>query len=180
MIACNPPRYMMRHHVEMLAKPMQIKPQGHRDPLQRGYTLMELMIAVAIVAILATLALNSYSNATTRSRRAAIQSHMMEVASRQEQLLLDTRLYSDASPPLPALRSELTAHYTLAVTVANGATPPTFLITATPIGNQLANDTRCGTLSLNHLGVRTVAVAGVPADPAAAATFLAARVAECW
>lgn len=157
---------MMRNHVETLAKPMQIRPQRRYHRQQRGYTLMELMIAVAIVAILATLALNSYSSSVMRSRRAAVQAYMQEVASRQEQLMLDARAYSTASPPLPALPAELVAHYTAVVTADNTATPPEFLITATPIGTQLANDGRCGTLSLDQLGTRTETGAGT--------------VAECW
>lgn len=133
---------------------------------QRGFTLLELMIAVVIVAILSTLALNSYSNATSRSRRAAVQSHMQDIANRQEQLLLDARAYaaSAASPPMPALPNDISGYYTVAVTADNAASPPSFMITATPIGSQAGADSRCGTLSLNQAGVRTESGSATVAD----------------
>lgn len=137
-----------------------------RRPL--GFTLIELMIAVVIVAILSTIAVNSYSNATTRSRRAAVEAHLQDIANRQEQVLLDARGYATSytTPPLPALPSNLSASYTVTVAANNAATPPTFTITATPKGRQLTADTRCGTLTLNQAGTKTKSGT--------------ATLAECW
>lgn len=131
-----------------------------------GFTLVELMVAVVIVAVLATIALASYSWATTRARRAAVQSYMQDIANRQEQLLLDARAYANsaASPPMPTLPDDVSGHYTVAVTANNAATPPSFLITATPSGSQSGNDTRCGTLSLNQAGARTESGSATVAD----------------
>lgn len=131
-----------------------------------GFTLVELMVVVVIVAVLATIALASYSWATTRARRAAVQSHMQDIASRQEQLLLDARAYagSAASPGLPPLPEEVNGHYTVAVTADNAATPPSFLITATPAGSQASSDTRCATLTLDQAGTRTESGSGTVAD----------------
>lgn len=137
-----------------------------RPPALRGFTLVELMVTVVIVAILATVALASYAWATTRARRAAVQSHMQDIASRQEQLLLDARAYagSAASPALPALPEEVDGHYTLAVTADNADTPPSYLITATPVGSQAARDTRCGTLTLDQTGARGESGSATVAD----------------
>jgi len=122
-----------------------------------GFTLIELMLAVAIVAILATIAVGSYSNAVARSRRAAVESYLQAIANRQEQLLIDARAYatSNTSPPLPAITDDVSGHYTVTVSADNSATPPSFLITATPVGRQATIDARCGRLTLDQAGVRT-------------------------
>jgi len=126
-------------------------------PRPRGFTLLELMVTVAVVALLATIGLNSYSSATTKARRAAVQSHLQDLANRQEQQLLDARAYatSNTSPPFPALPADLSGVYTVTVSADNDDTPPSFLITATPVGSQATRDTRCGTLTLNQDGTKT-------------------------
>ena len=62
---------------------------------QRGFTLIELMITVAIIAILAGIAYPSYQSYVQRTQRSAAQQLMLQIASRQEQRLLDTRTYTD-------------------------------------------------------------------------------------
>lgn len=124
---------------------------------RRGFTLIELMITVAIVAVLATVGLNAYSSATSRARRAAVQSHMQDIANRQEQRLLDARAYatSAADAAMPTPPEDVVGFYTVTVSADNAATPPSFTVTATPVGSQASNDSRCGTLSLNQAGTRT-------------------------
>jgi type IV pilus assembly protein PilE len=60
-----------------------------------GFTLIELMITVAIVAILAAVALPSYRQYVVRSKRSAAQAQMMDIANRQQQFLLANRSYAD-------------------------------------------------------------------------------------
>jgi len=126
-------------------------------PHRRGFTLLELMVVVAIVALLSTIGLNAYTSATTKTRRAAVQSHLQDLANRQEQQLLDARAYatSNTSPPFPALPADLSGVYTVTVSADNDDTPPSFLITATPVGSQATRDTRCGTLTLDQAGTKT-------------------------
>lgn len=134
----------------------------------RGFTLIELMITVAVVAILASVAYPSYIQHIVRTHRSAVQSQMYAVANKQEQYLLDQRSYASTLVALNmTLPADVASRYTVTVAADMTTTPPSYLVTATPIGAQLANDTRCGTLTLDHLGVKTK-------------SGTAANVADCW
>jgi type IV pilus assembly protein PilE len=130
---------------------------------------MELMITVAVVAILASIALPSYQAYIVRANRSAVQQFMLDIANREEQVILDIRQYiavtananfpnapSAASPGLfMAVPNDVTGKYNVSVAANNGVSPPTFTVTATPVaGGTQAGD---GTLTLNHLGVKTPA-----------------------
>ncbi|MBC5781658.1 type IV pilin protein [Ramlibacter sp. USB13] len=120
---------------------------------QAGFTLIELMIAVAIVAILTSVAYPSYTQHVRKSHRAEAQSHLMALASRQQQYLLDTRAYAaDVGALNVPAPGSVSAHYN--VTLALGAgTAPTFTLSAAPLGSQAAD--KCGTLSIDNAGVKT-------------------------
>src|SRR5260370_39287820 len=59
-----------------------------------GFTLIELMITVAIIAVLAAIGYPSYTRYIARANRSAAESFMLEVTSRQERYLLDPRQYA--------------------------------------------------------------------------------------
>ena len=121
----------------------------------RGFTLIELMIAVVIVGILAAIALPSYASYMRKSARAEAQSFLTDAASRQQQFLVDRRAYAtsisslNVTPP-----SDLAAKFTFAVAAADGP-PPTFTLTAQAIGDQVKD--QCPTLTLGNTGNRTPA-----------------------
>lgn len=122
---------------------------------ERGFTLIELMITVAIVAILAAIAYPSYQQYVLRGNRGAAQGAMMEIASRQQQFLLANRAYAgktELENSGYALPSKVADHYDYEVAVGTG-TLPSFAITFTAKGAQ-ADD---GNLTLNSEGVRTPA-----------------------
>lgn len=119
-----------------------------------GFTLIELMIAVAIVAILAAIAYPSYQQYVLRGNRGAAQGAMMEIASRQQQFLLANRAYASKAELASsgyALPSEVSDHYDYEVTVGTGALP-SFEITFTAKGAQ-KNDAE--KLTLDSEGVKT-------------------------
>ena len=122
---------------------------------QNGFTLIELMITVAIVAILATIAIPSYQEYVKRGHRAAAQSEMMDIANRQQQLLLANRNYAAHTDTAwtntgYALPAELTGKYTYGIAVGAG-TVPFFTITFTATGTQVSD----GNLVLNSEGLKT-------------------------
>ena len=131
----------------------------HHSTRTRGFTLIEVMITVAIVAILAAVALPSYREHVRKSRRAETQAYLMAVASRQQQFLLDTRSYAPnlATVGLFAPANVAAAYDVVVVAVAGP--PPTFRLTATP---KAASDQvleRCGTLAIDQTGAKTAALA---------------------
>lgn len=122
----------------------------------RGFTLIELMIAVAIIALLAAIAVPSYKSYIVRSNRAAAQAVLMDIAQRQQQYLLDNRSYAPDTATLGvSVPSKVSSVYNIpAFTIAAGP-PPTFTVSAVPVtGNTQDGD---GTLSIDQAGVKSPA-----------------------
>lgn len=137
-----------------MMRPFVVRPGSPRR--HRGFTLIELMIAVAVVAILAAVAYPSYTEHIRKSRRATAQAALMDLASRQQAYLLDRRAYATTAAELSfGLPSELEGRYTLTVVADNAVSPRTFLATATPINGQAQNNEQ--PLSIDQAGNRTPA-----------------------
>lgn len=131
----------------------------------QGFTLIELMIAVVIVGILASVALPSYQEYIRKSRRADSQAFMYEVAARQQHYLVDRRAYATgitetlASGGLGmAIPATVSLYYTVTLATSNTASPPTFTVTAVPNASQAQE--KCQTLTLNQQGARTASGSG--------------------
>jgi len=133
----------------------------------RGITLIELMIVVGIVAVLASLAVTTYSRYVVKTNRAAAAAVLLGIANRQEQYFLDAREYAanmttlGATPP-----TEVSNNYTIATSADNTTAPPTFQVTATPISgsNQATKDTKCATLTLTSAGSKSISGSGSVQD----------------
>jgi type IV pilus assembly protein PilE len=111
----------------------------------RGFTLIELMVVVAIVAVLAAVAMPAYFDTVRKSRRADAISQLSAIAQRQENWRSNNPLYTTNLGSLGINAS--TTHYSYAVTVANASSAVAYTATATRTGSQ-TSDTKCGNLSL--------------------------------
>lgn len=125
-----------------------------RGAAVRGFSLIELVIAVAIVSILLAIALPNYRDHVRKSARAEAQSYLTSLASRQQQHLVDKRRYATSTGALGlGLPASLAGKFQDPVTVeAPDAVPPTFRLVARAHGDQ-ARD-KCPTLTLDSAGNR--------------------------
>ena len=121
-------------------------------PKAAGFSLLELMIVIVIVAILAAVAYPSYQQHIVRTNRAAAQQYLLEVSSLQHQFILDNRSYATTLATLgssPA--TAISDNYTVTISgVNNTASPPTFNLQAAPKSGTTQEGS--DTLTVNHLG----------------------------
>ena len=147
---------------------------------QRGFTLIELMITVAIVGVLASIALPAYQDSVAKSRRAEVRAILMEASQWMERFYSENYRYDQntaASPVNDAMPASLKISprvqggtYTIAVTAVQ--TPPSYVLTATRVaGGNMAAD-KCGNFTISNTGVRSNASHGFGNDADAVKT--------CW
>lgn len=123
----------------------------------KGFTLIELMIVVAVIAILAAIALPSYQEHVRKSRRAQAKADLVELAQFLERRHTVDNHYGGALAfsvsPREATGTSVMYNITRAPIAGNPPNPQTFVLRAEP-ANAQQND-RCGTLTLSNTGAKT-------------------------
>lgn len=141
---------------------------------QAGFTLIELMIVVVVIAILASVAIPSYTGYITDARRQGAVQEMLKIASAQEQFFMDNKAYAstlvalgyDAQPIgtdvngaiVPA--TDASAMYNFAISSTTTSTSGlirAYTVSASPKAAQYDRDTECATLTLTEAGVKKAA-----------------------
>lgn len=151
----------MTHSSLNIAGAQSMRCAPHRQ--QAGFTLIEIMIVVLIVGVLMAIAYPNYQSHVIKTRRAAAASCMMEVAQFMERHYTTRLSYLDASgaaPTLPTMqcRTDLNNFYTIGLVGTTQAR--SYSVQAAPKNQQAKDNSKCGTLTINQAGTKSVSASG--------------------
>ena len=119
---------------------------------QQGFTLIELMIVIVIIAILVAIAFPSYQDSVRKSRRADAEKSLVQTANEMERFYTEKNTYVGATWPANVTSD----FYTFSITVQSASA---YTLQADPAGTAQAADS-CGILTLTHTGVKGAATTG--------------------
>ena len=117
-----------------------------------GFSLLELMIVVAIIGILAGVGLPMYGQYQVRAHRSSAHQYMMQLANKEEQYVMDARQYTNSVTTLLGALTAAPNRYTFTIDIATCTPQPCYVITATPT---VSAQTADGALTLDNLGNKT-------------------------
>lgn len=133
----------------------------------RGFTLIELIIVIAVIAILVAVALPSYQNSIRKSARGQAKADLLEITQALERHYTISRSYDGYVVPDGFEQSPRTGTAKYLITGLDALGASTYALTAEPQGGQV-DDIRCGALGINSRGQKTIG------DEATG------TVSECW
>jgi len=123
---------------------------------QAGFTLVELMVTVLVVALLTAIAVPGYRNQVVKTQRSAAKACLAQYAQFMERYYTTQLTYVGADPDLGcAVEDNMNLHYSFGL-VAGSATATGYRLAATPTTRFAERDKQCGTLTLDQAGTRGV------------------------
>ena len=125
-----------------------------KQPNSYGFTLIELMITVATIGILASIAYPSYTDFITRSNRSEGQRELLRYANLQEQVYVDSRSYAANMKGLGKSTVTIKTNSENYIISVSDQTATTFTLKAEAQNNQ-TSDTGCSTLTVDEIGTKT-------------------------
>ncbi len=125
-----------------------------KQPNSYGFTLIELMITVATIGILASIAYPSYTDFITRSNRSEGQRELLRYANLQEQVYVDSRSYAANMKGLGKSTVTIKTNSENYIISVSDQTATTFTLKAEAQNNQ-TSDTGCTTLTVDEIGTKT-------------------------
>lgn len=131
---------------------------------RQGFSLIELLIALTILAILTAVAYPSYTRYMTKSRRTDGQIALLDLAARMERFYSENNTYVGATIGTGGVLTKSQSPegwYTLRIT---SQTATSYGLQATPQNQQASNDVQCGNLSLDSFGVKSESGSGTTQD----------------
>ena len=129
-----------------------------------GFTLIELVVAIAILAIVIGIAIPSYTTWVTNTNRAEGKTLLMNTANALERCYTRFSAYNHQDCPVSFPIDSENDWYRVAAPATGELTATTFVLTAQPQNAQATRDTRCANLTLNHRGVRGISGTGTVGD----------------
>ncbi len=119
----------------------------------KGFTLIELMVTVAIISILSMIALPSYQSHIQKSRRIDAKNALVALQLAQEKYRGNNATYADSLSALGLSTTSAQGHYVIALTAPTSNSPSgtAYRATATATGLQ-TQDTGCQTLVVTQTG----------------------------
>lgn len=115
-----------------------------------GFTLVELMVVLGIIAIISTVAYPAYQDNIRKANRADGMAMAMEVAQRLERCYTAYGAYNNANCPTGPIESS-EKHYEINI-VADASS---FTVTADPVSARQLKDTQCASLSIDNTGKKS-------------------------